>query len=99
MKGKCFVLLSSVFPSGTYLGKCTGVPGIPYLSPEGTAISVVLCSLSSRSQEFTLLLHQFVFNACLIKVQLYYIQILEISVEILSSALTALVENTSVDCL
>lgn len=51
MLGKCFVF-SSVFPSGTYLGKCTGAPGIPYLSSEGTAIGALLSFLQEPRAYF-----------------------------------------------
>lgn len=53
MLGKCFTLLSSVFPSGTYLGKCTETPGTPYLSFQGTAISVgALLSFPQQSRAY-----------------------------------------------
>lgn len=99
MLGKCFVLFSSISPSGTYLGKCKKLQAFCTCLQKEQLSVLVLCSLFSNSQEFNFSLHQFVLYLCLIQVQLHYTQILEISVEILSSALTALVENTSVDCL
>lgn len=98
MIGKYFLLFFSVFPSGTYLEENAQElqAFYPCLLKEQLS-ALVLCSLSSKSQELTLSLHQCVLYLCLIQLQLYYNQILEISVEILSSAMTALVENTSVD--
>lgn len=98
MLGKYFVIFFSVFLSGTYLGENAQELQAFHSCLLKEQLSVlVLCSLSSKSQELTLSLHQCVLYLCLIELELYHNQILEISVEILSSAMTALVENTSVE--